>query len=125
MEMKMRNLPRRRNIICSESCVILAFAVSGCSRQTANTNSPSANDNSSSTTESPVPQAEQAEVVPAVKFATSTEPLRGMAAPPVNLAGERKKKEIHLNPNVLVSLGAATPDAALQRHPRRRSHRRR
>jgi hypothetical protein len=60
------------------------------------------------------PQDQRVEVVPASKVITSTEPLRGMAPPPVSLAGVREKKRIRLNPNVLVSLGPSPRDPVLQ-----------
>jgi hypothetical protein len=63
---------------------------------------------------------DQVEVVPASKIATSTEPLRGMAPPPVALGGLREKKRVHLNPNVLVSLGPARRDPVLQSSVARR-----
>jgi hypothetical protein len=69
---------------------------------------------------------DQVEVVPATKIATSTEPLRGMAPPPVSLGAVREKKRIRLNPNVTVSLGPARRDPVLQSSvaPRRAATRR-
>jgi hypothetical protein len=58
--------------------------------------------------------AEQVEVIPASRTATSTESLLGMAPPPVTLGAVRTKKPIRLNPNVLVSLGPARRDPVLQ-----------
>lgn len=57
---------------------------------------------------------EQVEVIPASRIATSTEPLIGIAPPPVSLGAVRSKKPIRLNPNVLVSLGPARRDPVLQ-----------
>jgi hypothetical protein len=76
-------------------------------------------------TSSPQDQ-DQVEVIPASRTATSTEPLRGMAPPPVSLAPRRKIKRIRLNPNVLVSLAPAPRDPVLQSsvsRPRRTSRR--
>lgn len=61
------------------------------------------------------PQQLQAEVTPASRTATSTQPLRNMAPVPVNLAGGREKKRVRLNPNVTVNLGPPTPDPVIQR----------
>jgi hypothetical protein len=68
----------------------------------------------------PPQNQDQVEVVPASKVTTSTESLRGMAPPPVTLGAVRQKKRVHLNPNVLVSLGPARRDPVLQSSVARR-----
>ena len=74
----------------------------------------------SSTAEISVAQDQgQVEVVEASRMATSTEALRGLPPPTVSLGAVREKKQIHLNPNVLVSLGPARRDPVLQSSVRR------
>ena len=103
------------NVLDGRSLLLLTlalFAFTGCPRQpgTATTATPASLISADNVPQNP----DQAEVIPAAKVATSTEPLRGMAPPTVNLAGLRRKKQVHLNPNVLVSLGAAKADPVLQ-----------
>jgi hypothetical protein len=105
------------DVLDGRSLLLLALAIfvfTGCSGQPAANSSNSANSNSSISPDKGPPNPDQAEVTPAARVATSTEPLRGMAPPTVNLAAMRKKKSVHLNPNVLVSLGPAKADPIVQ-----------
>ncbi|HYW73271.1 MAG TPA: hypothetical protein VE961_19780 [Pyrinomonadaceae bacterium] len=112
--------PRLVITVVAVLILISLVAIAACTKTgtgDANGNNAATN-NAAGTDNSPDPPvAEQAEVLPAVKVATTTDPLTSMTEQPVNLAGTRKKKEIHLNPNVVVSLGPAKADAALQPTP--------
>lgn len=67
----------------------------------------------------------QVEETPASKVGTSTQPLKNMPPPLVNLAGGREKKRVRLNPNVTVNLGLPAADPVLQKSlpPRRKKRR--
>src|SRR2546423_14623785 len=96
----------------------LALCVQGCGGGSGTSNSANANGGPSpAPTGGESQNQEQAEVVPAANFATSDEPLTSIPPEVVNLAGKHEKKKIHLNPNVLVSLGPGKPDPALQPTP--------
>jgi hypothetical protein len=93
----------------------LALSAHGCRGGSGTSNSTNTNGGPSpSSTSGESENQEQAEVVAAANVATSDEPLTSIPPELVNLAGKHEKKKIHLNPNVLVSLGPAKPDPALQ-----------
>ena len=95
--------------------VTLALCLHGCGGGSGTSNSPNANGGPSpAPTGGESQNQEQAEVIAAANVATSDEPLSSIPPELVQLGGEFEQKKIHLNPNVLVSLGPAKPDPALQ-----------
>ena len=93
----------------------LGLCIHGCGRGSGTSNSPNANGGPSpAPTGAESQNQEQAEVIAAANVATSDEPLSSIPPELVQLGGAFEQKKIHLNPNVLVSLGPAKPDPALQ-----------